>query len=119
MYQKLVCSVMLAACALAAVPSATHAQVQNLVLNPSFETDEVILNDPDWEQWCTWNPDDVTGSVAEIDETELTRLRKQLSWVKLDSDDSIRLYRLCEGCVKTVQIWGAGEVTKDPDIVVL
>ena len=56
---------------------------------------------------------------AEIDETELTRLRKQMSWVKLDSDDSIRLYRLCEGCVKTVQIWGAGEVTKDPDIVVL
>jgi CRISPR-associated protein Cas2 len=56
---------------------------------------------------------------AEIDETELTRLRKQLSWVKLDPDDSIRLYRLCEGCVKTVQIWGAGEVTKDPDIVVL
>lgn len=56
---------------------------------------------------------------AEIDEAELTRLRKQLSWVKLDSDDSIRLYRLCEGCVKTVQIWGSGEVTKDPDIVVL
>ena len=56
---------------------------------------------------------------AEIDEAELTRLRKQMSWVKLDSDDSIRLYRLCEGCVKTVQIWGAGEVTKDPDIVVL
>ena len=56
---------------------------------------------------------------AEIDETELVRLRKQLSWVKLDSDDSIRLYRLCEGCVKTVQIWGSGEVTKDPDIVVL
>jgi len=42
-----------------------------------------------------------------------------MSWVKLDSDDSIRLYRLCEGCVKTVQIWGSGEVTKDPDIVVL
>lgn len=56
---------------------------------------------------------------AEIDETELTRLRQQLSWVKLDSDDSIRLYRLCEGCVKTVQIWGSGEVTKDPDVIVL
>jgi CRISPR-associated protein Cas2 len=56
---------------------------------------------------------------AEINETELVRLRKQLSWVKLDNDDSIRLYRLCEGCVKTVQIWGSGEVTKDPDIVVL
>jgi hypothetical protein len=70
MYQKWVYSVMLAVCALVVVPSAAHAQVKNLVLNPSFEEDEVILNDPTWEQWCTWNPDDVTGSNAEIDETE-------------------------------------------------
>ncbi len=56
--------------ALLSVTSAVNAQVVNLVKNPSFEDDEVILNDPDWEQWCTWNPDDVTGSIVAIDETE-------------------------------------------------
>ena len=55
---------------LATIPLVTHAQVENLALNFSFEEDEVILNDPNWESWCTWNPDDVTGSNAEIDETE-------------------------------------------------
>jgi hypothetical protein len=55
---------------LVAVPLVTHAQVENLALNPSFEEDEVILDDPDWEMWCTWNPEDVTGSNATIVDTE-------------------------------------------------
>ncbi|KAA0221429.1 CRISPR-associated endonuclease Cas2 [candidate division KSB1 bacterium] len=56
---------------------------------------------------------------AEITEAELTKLHQKLAQVRLDSDDSIRLYRLCDGCVKGVKIWGSGEVTKDPDIIVL
>ncbi|MHC4580679.1 MAG: LamG-like jellyroll fold domain-containing protein, partial [Planctomycetota bacterium] len=28
----------------------------NLLQNPSFEEAEPILDDPDWFQWCTWNP---------------------------------------------------------------
>ncbi len=63
---------------LVAVPRVAHAQVENLVLNYSFEEDEVILNDPDWEQWCTWNPDDVTGSIAEIDDTEFIDGKRSL-----------------------------------------
>jgi hypothetical protein len=59
-------------------PLAAQAQVENLALNPSFEEDEVILNDPDWEAWCTWNPDDVTGSNAEIDETEFIDGKRSL-----------------------------------------
>jgi len=55
---------------LAAFPPVTHAQVDNLALNPSFEEDEVILNDQDWYQWCTWNPEDVTGSNVTIVDTE-------------------------------------------------
>jgi len=64
-----------------AVPLVTCAQVENLALNPSFEEDEdAILNDPDWFQWCTWNPDDVTGSNAQIDDTE-----------SVDGDRSLRV----------------------------
>ncbi|MFB0553217.1 MAG: carbohydrate binding domain-containing protein [Phycisphaerae bacterium] len=51
-------------------PPVTNAQVENLALNPSFEEDEVILNDQDWYQWCTWNPEDVTGSNVTIVDTE-------------------------------------------------
>ncbi|GAI58446.1 unnamed protein product, partial [marine sediment metagenome] len=42
----------------------------NLVLNPSFEVDEAILDDPDWYQWCTWNPAEGAGSNATIVDTE-------------------------------------------------
>jgi len=53
-----------------AVPLVTHAQVDNLVLNPSFEEDEVILNDEAYEHWWTWGWEDGLNSTIEIDETE-------------------------------------------------
>ena len=55
---------------LVAVPLVTHAQVENLVLNPSFEEDEPILDDPDWLQWTTWNPAEGVGSNATIVDTD-------------------------------------------------
>ena len=55
---------------LVAFPPVTHAQVDNLLQNPSFEEDEVILDDPEWEMWCTWNPDEGAGSSVTVDETE-------------------------------------------------
>ncbi len=55
---------------LVAVPLVTHAQVDNLLQNPSFEEDEVILDDPDYEQWATWNPEEGAGSSVTVDETE-------------------------------------------------
>jgi hypothetical protein len=42
----------------------------NLALNPSFEEDEVILDDPDWYSWCTWNPAEGAGSNATIVDTD-------------------------------------------------
>jgi len=42
----------------------------NLALNPSFEEDEVILDDPDWYSWATWNPAEGAGSNATIVDTE-------------------------------------------------
>jgi len=56
--------------ALAAVPAATQAQVVNLALNPSFEEDEVILNDPAWDKWATWGYEAGLNSTVQIDENE-------------------------------------------------
>jgi len=64
--------------ALVVLSPVTHAQVENLALNPSFEEDEIILNDPNWEGWCTWNPEEVTGSIAEFDETEFIDGKRSL-----------------------------------------
>jgi hypothetical protein len=55
---------------LVGVPLVTHAQVDNLVPNPSFEEDEVILNDSAYEHWWTWGWEDGLTSTVEIDETE-------------------------------------------------
>ena len=56
--------------ALVAVPLVTHAQVENLVTNPSFEEDEPILNDQAYEHWWTWGWEAGLNSTLEIDETE-------------------------------------------------
>jgi hypothetical protein len=46
------------------------AEPENLVLNPSFEEDEAVLDDPDWYSWCTWNPAEGAGSNATIVDTD-------------------------------------------------
>jgi hypothetical protein len=46
------------------------AQVENLAPNPSFEDDEVILDDDAWESWATWGDGDGIGSEVFFDEEE-------------------------------------------------
>jgi hypothetical protein len=43
---------------------------KNLVLNPGFEEDEAVLDDPEWISWATWNPTEGAGSNAAIVDTE-------------------------------------------------
>lgn len=50
---------------------------------------------------------------AEITEAEKKRLHELLEKVKLGSEDSIRVYEICQACVNKVHIWGQGEVTQD------
>jgi hypothetical protein len=77
MYSKrtfLACFVLM----LIALPPVTHAQVENWIVNPSFEEDEPIFNDPDWENWATWNSAEGAGSMIEIDETEFIDGKRSL-----------------------------------------
>ena len=50
---------------------------------------------------------------ADLDDAELEQLRKILAKVALEDDDSIRVYGLCEHCLKKVDIWGQGEIKLD------
>lgn len=56
---------------------------------------------------------------ADINEQEIVRLTDILVKTKLDKGDSIRLYRICAECVKNIQIWGLGEVTRDRDYYIV
>jgi hypothetical protein len=70
MWHKPICLAMLVALGLSAFPPATQAQVTNLALNPSFEEDEDIFNDPAWDQWCTWGDGAGLQSTVKVDDTE-------------------------------------------------
>ena len=67
MRRKSIFGVALLGLGLIVAPAATQGQAVNLVKNPSFEQDEVILNDPAWDQWCTWGYDVGVNSTVEFD----------------------------------------------------
>ena len=50
--------------------SALRAQVVNLAQNPSFEEDEVILDDPTWTRWATWGAEGGLSSTVAFDNEE-------------------------------------------------
>ena len=70
MRRNLICLAVLATLNLMAFPVVTGAQVANLAPNPSFEEDEVILDDPAWTMWCTWGYDNGIGSTVKLDDTD-------------------------------------------------
>ena len=53
------------------VPLSVHAQVENLVLNPSFEDENDVINDQWIENgWVTWGDGDGLDSVVVFDEDD-------------------------------------------------
>ncbi len=55
---------------------------------------------------------------ADITREELEKMDTMLSKIKLDDNDSIRLYTICETCKSKIKIWGQGEITEDKDIYI-
>jgi hypothetical protein len=66
------------ALSLLAVCPAAGAQVVNLAPNSSFETDEVILDDPAWQMWCTWGFEGGLQSKVRIDTAQAVDGQKSL-----------------------------------------
>ena len=50
---------------------------------------------------------------ADVKEAELSKLQHVCAATDLKGDDSIRLYRLCEGCRSRIVLYGAGKKTED------
>jgi hypothetical protein len=77
---KTMCRVLFVVFGLLALSPAVQAQVTNLAPNPSFEEDEVIQDDPAWDQWCTWGWEGGLEGRCQIDDTEA-----------IDGDRSLRI----------------------------
>lgn len=45
----------------------------------------------------------------------LERIAKEID----DAEDRVRVYQLCEGCTKTVKIFGEGVLTEDPEVYIV
>jgi len=70
MHEKSIHWVALLALSLVVAPAAVQEQVVNLVQNPSFEEDEIILDDPAYDQWWTWGEDTGVNSTVWFDKNE-------------------------------------------------
>lgn len=63
----------------------------------------------------------VQRSVFEciLDGQKLQSLISEVTPLIEPEEDSIRIYRLCEGCRKGVSIYGRGVVTEDPSVFIV
>lgn len=63
----------------------------------------------------------IQDSVFEclMDDGMRSTLVERLGLLKLDEKDRVRIYPVCKRCVNGVDIYGPGEVTKDPEFWVV
>ena len=63
----------------------------------------------------------VQYSVFECNLTasQLSELEQRLLKVYDEAEDTIRIYRLCAGCLKTVRAYGRGKVTEDEEVYIV
>jgi len=54
-----------------------------------------------------------------LDSEQLAVMERRLMRVLNGEEDTIRIYLLCEGCVKRIRVFGKGDVTKDQEVYVV
>jgi len=54
-----------------------------------------------------------------LDVSDFRRMLQHLSLIPIEETDKVRIYRLCSPCVEAMQIYGPGELTRDPDFFLL
>lgn len=54
-----------------------------------------------------------------INEKILKEMKERTSKLINDTEDSLRFYQLCEGCVKKIEVRGSSEVTEDRDVYII
>ena len=99
---------------LVAVPLVTHAQVVNLLEDPSFE-DEIIIGNTAWNRWLTWAAGGAVNSTIEIDKTEFMDGEKSLRVIPSGTGQFAVIYAaipLTVGERYTVSFWAKAEAPR-------
>lgn len=56
---------------------------------------------------------------CELTAKQQAKLLKELKGVLVEQEDSIRLYRLCAGCVKEIKALGQAKPPAEPPVVII
>lgn len=56
---------------------------------------------------------------ANLEQEELDRLRKRVTSILSPEEDLLRIYPLCAGCVRRIEVVGHGKITQDPDFIIV
>ena len=54
-----------------------------------------------------------------LQEDKLKEMCKILLSIIKDQEDSLRIYRLCDSCLKKARTYGIGEISKDEDFYII
>jgi regulation of enolase protein 1 (concanavalin A-like superfamily) len=117
MHEKSIYWIALLALGLLVAPATTQGQVVNLVKNPSFEEDEVILNDPAYDQWWTWGYDTGVNGTVKFDQSERIDGARSL---RVDPQGSTNWYFIVAyspipqkvGTKYTASLWAKGQAPR-------
>jgi len=56
---------------------------------------------------------------ALLEEDKLGEMSNAVLSIIEKQEDSLRIYRLCEGCFKKIKLYGTGEISKDEDFYIV
>ena len=112
MCKKSIWLAVLVALGLVSMAGVTYALPVNLVQNGSFEDDEVILNDPAWDKWCTWGNDVGTTSTVSFDTKEFADGKRSLRSAATELYLTILSRFPTEEEIAIVEAYGQAEETK-------
>ncbi len=54
-----------------------------------------------------------------LNDEDLERLRARVTKLIKPEEDQVRVYRICAECERKIELFGAGEVTVDPEVYIV
>ena len=56
---------------------------------------------------------------ANLEREQLDRLRSKAMSILDPEEDFLRIYPLCAGCMRRIEVIGQGKVTEDPEFIII
>jgi len=56
---------------------------------------------------------------ANMERDELDRLKRRAMSILHAEEDSLRIYPLCAGCTRRIEVLGQGKITEDPEFIIV